>query len=172
MPISAAAATNARRQANDRRVERYDLFHKQRSGHCSGRSARFRQGQRPAPRSGEYVKKQKRVSRVGETALKMRSSFAESARKSAQKILGSSEGSYRSRAKNFMQNETVQCVLIFMIVANSILMGIATFDFVDDDPFIKDHFELVDNILLFFFTVELAINLFAYGLYDFFRDNW
>lgn len=168
MPITAAAASNARRQ----RGERYDLFHKQRSGQYSGRSTKFRQGQRPAPRSGGHVKMQKRVSRVGETALKMRSSFAQSARKSAEKFLDSSEGSYRSRAKNFMQNDMVQCVLIFMIVTNSVLMGIATFHFVDDDPFVKDHFELVDNILLFFFTLELALNLFAYGLYDFFQDNW
>jgi len=65
----------------------------------------------------------------------------------------------------------VQNLILLMIVVNSIMMGIATYDFVDNDPKIDDAFAKVDNVFLIIFTVELCLN-FVHLTYKLFLDGW
>ena len=65
----------------------------------------------------------------------------------------------------------VQNLILLMIVVNSIMMGIATYDFVDNNPKIDDAFAQVDYVFLIIFTVELCLN-FVHLTYKLFLDGW
>lgn len=58
-----------------------------------------------------------------------------------------------------------------LIIANSILLAIATFDFVKHDPQVYLIFEIIDTVFLSVFTLELALNFGFYGP-NFFSDGW
>lgn len=49
-------------------------------------------------------------------------------------------------------------VIIALIILNAIMMGIATFDFVEKNPEIDKIFEQVDQIFLIIFTVEIVLS--------------
>lgn len=51
----------------------------------------------------------------------------------------------------------IEPIIIFFIAANGIMMGVATFDFVTDDPEVFEVFEKVDRIFLIIFTVEIIL---------------
>lgn len=61
-------------------------------------------------------------------------------------------------------------ILVF-IALNSILMAVATFDFVADDPSIQSAFDVMDVLFLTIFTIELLLHLVYYGP-SFFSDGW
>lgn len=65
----------------------------------------------------------------------------------------------------------VQNLILLMIVVNSIMMGIATYDFVDNNPKIDAAFAQVDYVFLIIFTVELCLN-FVHLTYKLFLDGW
>ena len=61
--------------------------------------------------------------------------------------------------------------IVVLILINSIMMGIATFDFVDKNPDAVTAFEIIDKIFLVIFTLELALQ-FIYRDIKLFLDGW
>lgn len=70
-----------------------------------------------------------------------------------------------------VDHPTVQVSIILLIIVNSILMGVATFPFVTDNPRAVDGFETTDTIFLIIFTIELALQ-FCYRFLALFKDGW
>lgn len=77
----------------------------------------------------------------------------------------------RALSGRIVNDSKVQMVIVAMIAVNAVMMGLATFDFVKSDPQVADIFELVDQIFLIVFTVELAMQLIYHGL-SLFLDGW
>lgn len=77
----------------------------------------------------------------------------------------------RQRAGDMVNNSKVQLFIIALIIANTILMAIATFDFVTDNPKVEGAFEAVDLVFLSVFTLELAVQFFYHGI-KLFQDGW
>ena len=61
--------------------------------------------------------------------------------------------------------------ILFLIALNSILMGVATFEFVANVPKTRAVFVTIDKVLLIFFTLECALQLIYNGI-NFFTDAW
>uniref|UniRef100_A0A6U3T150 Ion transport domain-containing protein n=1 Tax=Ditylum brightwellii TaxID=49249 RepID=A0A6U3T150_9STRA len=53
--------------------------------------------------------------------------------------------------------------IILFIIINSVMMGIATFDFVTENPDIEHDFETVDKVFLIIFTIESALQFIFHG---------
>ena len=70
-----------------------------------------------------------------------------------------------------VNHERVQLVIVLLIIANALLMGVATFDFVTENEHVARAFEITDRAFLIVFTVESALQLFYYGWY-LFQDAW
>lgn len=64
----------------------------------------------------------------------------------------------------FVTNHIVQMIIVALIIINALLMGVATFDFVTEDPEVLHIFAIVDLIFLIIFTVELGFQLFYCGI--------
>lgn len=60
----------------------------------------------------------------------------------------------------------IEPLVIALIVINSIMIGIGTFDFVEQNESIERAFEITDDVFLGLFTVELALNLIWYFRLD------
>lgn len=73
--------------------------------------------------------------------------------------------------KKIIESDPFQYSIIGLIVLNSILMGVATFDFVGDNEDIQSAFDTCDEVILFIFTIELGLNFIIYH-FDFFFDAW
>lgn len=70
-----------------------------------------------------------------------------------------------------VNDERVQNFILLLIVINSIMMGVATFDFVKTNEDLSYKFDLVDQIFLVIFTVESALQLFYFG-WKLFKDGF
>ena len=70
-----------------------------------------------------------------------------------------------------VSNPIVQTMIVFLIIVNAILMGVATFDFVTENPHVVQIFSTVDSIFLIIFTIELGLQLFYRGL-SLINDAW
>jgi len=77
----------------------------------------------------------------------------------------------RKAVGDIVNDNRVQIGIIILIVINAIMMGIGTFDFVENDDDVQDAFEKMDLAFLILFTVELAMQLFYHGIY-LFTDGW
>jgi len=66
---------------------------------------------------------------------------------------------------------SIQLGVVWLIVINAVLMGVATFDFVTDDPSVERAFEATDRVFLSIFTAELILQLLYLGL-SLFGDGW
>lgn len=64
-----------------------------------------------------------------------------------------------------------QLIIILIIVINALLMGVATYDFVEENPRVKRMFEVTDQVFLVIFTIECALQLCYHG-YELFFDGW
>lgn len=64
-----------------------------------------------------------------------------------------------------------QMVIIILIIINAIMMGVATFDFVTENPAVENVFEKIDLVFLIIFSVELLLQLIYRG-YTLFLDGW
>jgi hypothetical protein len=78
---------------------------------------------------------------------------------------------FRYRCGLLINDERVQLFLVNLIAINAIMMGIATFDFVKDDPQVLKIFDVTDLVFLIFFTVELGMQFIFYG-FRLFTDGW
>lgn len=71
----------------------------------------------------------------------------------------------------FVNSAPVQSFMILCIVINGIMMGIASYPFVRLDPNVSSVFDLIDQIFLIIFTIELILQIIYRGLY-LFTDGW
>lgn len=72
---------------------------------------------------------------------------------------------------DIVNHPTVQLIIIFLIVVNAVMMGVATFDFVTENPAVDNAFETTDEVFLIIFTVELCMQ-FVFRGYTLFKDGW
>jgi hypothetical protein len=70
-----------------------------------------------------------------------------------------------------VNNEMAQIIMIFLIIINSVMMGIGTFDFVSDNPKVDNLFETIDRSFLVIFTIEVSMQLLYLGP-TLFTDGW
>ena len=70
-----------------------------------------------------------------------------------------------------VMDDRVQLFIVALIALNAAMLGLGTFDFVNDNEKISSYFQVVDEILLTIFTVELGLNLIFSGLH-LFLDGW
>jgi len=78
---------------------------------------------------------------------------------------------FRKLCGKIVNNARVQIFVLVLIIVNSIMMGVATFDFVDDDPKVSQAFETADTVFLSIFTAEMCMQIIDKGLFIF-RDAW
>lgn len=77
----------------------------------------------------------------------------------------------RKQCGAIVNNFYVQLVMVAFIVINAIMMGIATYDFIKDNPEYSRAFELTDKTFLVIFTIELVMQGIYHGIYMF-KDGW
>ena len=77
----------------------------------------------------------------------------------------------RMKCGAIVNNEYIQITIISLIIINALIMGIATMDFVTDNPSVDEAFTTIDRVFLVIFTVEVAMQLFYLGL-TLFADGW
>ena len=65
----------------------------------------------------------------------------------------------------------MQLFIVTLIAINALMMGIATFDFVRENPDVSSVFETVDLVFLIIFTVELGLQFVYYG-WRLLLDGW
>lgn len=68
----------------------------------------------------------------------------------------------------FCSNQWFTAVIYSLIVINTVILGLLTFDF---DSRSMAYLEMVDNIILGVFIAELSLKAIAFGK-DFFKDQW
>lgn len=78
---------------------------------------------------------------------------------------------FRSKCGSVVTNQLFQSFITTLIVANAILLGIGTFDFVTDNPDNEHAFFKADQAFLIIFTVEILLQ-FIYLDVALFRDPW
>ena len=67
----------------------------------------------------------------------------------------------------FINSDNVQYFVLTLITINAIMMGVATFSFVKDDPQTSQVFEAIDQVFLIIFTIESGLQLLYHGWYIF-----
>mmetsp|Transcript_11263 Transcript_11263/g.16051 ORF Transcript_11263/g.16051 Transcript_11263/m.16051 type:complete len:324 (-) Transcript_11263:420-1391(-) len=72
---------------------------------------------------------------------------------------------------SLVQDSRFKNVVVSLIIANSICMGIATFDFVTKNELVLVFFDRLDTTFLVLFTIELILNFGFWGL-ALFWDGW
>lgn len=76
--------------------------------------------------------------------------------------------SFQSRFAMIATNESFEKIILIMITVNSIMMGLATYDFVKDDAILVEVFNKLDSSFLIIFTFELFVQ-FGYRGSSFFN---
>jgi hypothetical protein len=77
----------------------------------------------------------------------------------------------RMKVGSLVNNDKVQLFIIVAILMNALMMGVATFDFVEENEDIDHVFTQVDQTFLIIFTIEASMQLFYLGL-SLFSDSW
>mmetsp|Transcript_8824 Transcript_8824/g.19794 ORF Transcript_8824/g.19794 Transcript_8824/m.19794 type:complete len:355 (+) Transcript_8824:255-1319(+) len=78
---------------------------------------------------------------------------------------------FRQICGDIVNHPRVQIFIIGLIIINAIMMGVATFDFVTENPAVDSAFEKTDLVFLIIFTVELVMQLIYHG-FALFLDGW
>jgi len=78
---------------------------------------------------------------------------------------------FRKFCGTIVNDDRTQLLIIFLIVINAILMGIATFDFVTEQESVQRAFEKTDQAFLIIFTIEIALQFIYHG-WRLFTDGW
>lgn len=78
---------------------------------------------------------------------------------------------FRLTCGKIVNNEIVQIGMIVLIIINAVVMGIATFDFVTDDPATEELFSNIDRGFLIIYTVELVMQFIYFG-WHLVQDAW
>ena len=77
----------------------------------------------------------------------------------------------RDYSGRIVNNQGFQIFITILILLNSLLIGISTFDFVEDNEEIYYAFRIVDFTFLVIFTIELMMQFLYHG-YNLFFDGW
>jgi hypothetical protein len=77
----------------------------------------------------------------------------------------------RQRIGDLVNDNRVQSFIVVLIMVNAIMIGIATFPTVKDNPDAKSTFELIDRVFLIIFTIEATMQLTYHGC-ALFKDAW
>ena len=77
----------------------------------------------------------------------------------------------RRQVGAFVNHPTVQLFIVVLISINALMMGVATFEFVKNDPDMANAFEITDQVFLIIFTVELCAQFIFHG-WRLFQDGW
>jgi hypothetical protein len=78
---------------------------------------------------------------------------------------------FRYNCGMFVNNPNVQFFMIFLIAVNALMMGIGTFDFITENENLQAGFDLVDQIFLILFTLELGLQFIFHG-WRLILDGW
>ena len=70
-----------------------------------------------------------------------------------------------------LDDKRFQMVVIVLIILNSLTLGLATFDFVTENPNVESIFEAVDQAFLVIFTIELVMQFLYHGI-ALFEEGW
>jgi Ion transport protein len=79
---------------------------------------------------------------------------------------------FRSACGKFVNSNAVQWLVVLMIIANAIMMGVATFDFVEKSTEISEAFETADFVFLVLFSIELLLQFIAHGVVGVLSNGW
>jgi Ion transport protein len=79
---------------------------------------------------------------------------------------------FRSSCGKFVDSNAVQWLVVLMIIANAIMMGVATFDFVEKSADISKAFETADLVFLVLFSIELLLQFIAHGVIGVLSNGW
>ena len=79
--------------------------------------------------------------------------------------------SSREAVGEFINSNKVEGIIFAMIMINSIMIGLSTFDFVSKNPEVNNAFDIVDTTFLVIFTFELSLHIYHKGL-NFLKDGW
>ena len=77
----------------------------------------------------------------------------------------------RKLVGKFVNDDRVQAFILALIVINAIMMGVATYPFVKENPHVSSIFDLIDQIFLIIFTIEAAMQLTYHG-WTLFKDSF
>jgi hypothetical protein len=77
----------------------------------------------------------------------------------------------RASIGTLLNSSRFQFLIVILIIVNSILMGIATYDFVQENPDASNTFEAFDKVFLIIFTIELTMQFIYRGI-KLFLDGW
>ena len=94
-----------------------------------------------------------------------------------EEVAGRKEGIYenfenfRKKCESFVLSNNFQVTMIILIIINSIMLGLSTFSWIEDNYNAKATFDVIDLTILIIFTVELVINLIVFQR-RFFHDAW
>lgn len=83
--------------------------------------------------------------------------------------LASTIKQFRQFCFDVVNNSNVQTVIICLILVNSIMMGVATFEF---DATTRSAFDLTDRVFLIIFTAELLLQVIGRGIMGVLSDGW
>ncbi|KAL7510993.1 hypothetical protein ACHAXN_007912 [Cyclotella atomus] len=78
---------------------------------------------------------------------------------------------FRLMCGEIVNHFKTQMAIIILIIINAIMMGVATFDFVTENPAVESAFEQIDLVFLIIFSVELVMQLIYRG-HKLFLDGW
>ena len=78
---------------------------------------------------------------------------------------------FRLVTGRIVNDDRVQLLIVIMISVNAIMMGLATFDFVSQNPAVDAAFEKTDQAFLIIFTIELGMQFIYHG-FRLFLDGW
>ncbi|KAL7547090.1 hypothetical protein ACHAWF_010406 [Thalassiosira exigua] len=86
----------------------------------------------------------------------------------------SEDGLIRLRRKcgEIVDDERGQSVILLLIAVNSIMIGVATYPIIKEDPHKTKIFNTVDLAILVVFTMESILQVFSNGFRRFFKDGW
>lgn len=79
------------------------------------------------------------------------------------------DGSLRARVREFVERASVRNAILGVIIFNAITLGLGTSKWVDER--FGGLLDVIDNIVLTIFVIELALKFFAYRL-SFFKNAW
>lgn len=78
----------------------------------------------------------------------------------------------RQKCGEIVDDERTQAFILLLIAVNSIMIGVATFPVIKQNPDLQSVFEAVDLIVLVIFTIESIVHFIFNGFRRFFKDGW
>jgi voltage-gated sodium channel len=78
---------------------------------------------------------------------------------------------FRGKCGEFVNGKHVQILIMVLIITNSIMMAVGTFDFVNNNPAVLNAFDTVDATFLTIYSVESILQVIYHGIHIY-KDGW